>query len=202
MSAPAVFGTTLDTLPAAVPYLSADAERVERWRRELDVPGFRIAIAWQGNPQYEDDPRRSVPLAEFAPLADLPGVRLFSLQKQHGLEQLAAQQKRLSLVDLGPRLDAGDQAFVDTAAVMKNMDLVVTSDSAVAHLAGALGVPVWMAVPRVPDWRWLLDRDDSPWYPTMRLFRQTTSGDWAGVFARIAEQLTDQVRAAPHERSA
>ncbi|MEX2112666.1 MAG: tetratricopeptide repeat protein, partial [Pirellulales bacterium] len=130
LSAPAVFGTTLETVPADVPYLVADAERVAHWQRELaSNAGFKVAIAWQGNPAYEDDARRSVPLAAFAPLADLPDVRLFSLQKQHGLEQLAALAGRLRIVDLGPRLDEGGDAFVDTAAVMKNMDLVVTSDT-------------------------------------------------------------------------
>jgi tetratricopeptide (TPR) repeat protein len=195
LSAPAVFGTTLDTVPAEVPYLAVDKDRIEHWRRELiNFEGYKIAIAWQGNPQYEDDARRSVPLAAFAPLAEIPGVRLFSLQKQHGLEQLAAQKERLSIVDLGPRLDEEGQAFVDTASVLENMDLVVTSDSAVAHLAGALGVPVWMAVAQVPDWRWLLERDDSPWYPTMRLFRQTSPGDWTAVFSRIATALREVIK--------
>jgi hypothetical protein len=195
LSAPAVFGTTLSSIPADVPYLAADAERVAHWRCELaDGAKFKIGITWQGNPAYEDDARRSVPLAEFAPLADCAGVRLFSLQKEHGLEALAALAQRLRIVDLGPRLDEGGDAFVDTAAVMRNVDLVVTSDTATAHLAGALGVPVWLLLPDLPDWRWLLERDDSPWYPTMRLFRQTARGDWADVLSRVAAAVGTLVR--------
>ncbi len=190
LSAPAVFGTTLETVPADVPYLAAEPQRVADWQRELAaVADFKVGITWQGNPDYEDDARRSVPLDAFASLADVAGVRLFSLQKQHGLEQLAALADRLRIVGLGPRLDTGPDAFVDTAAVMKNVDLVVTSDTAAAHLAGALGVPVWLLLPHLPDWRWLLEREDCPWYPTMRLFRQTTPGDWDAVLARVAEAL-------------
>jgi tetratricopeptide (TPR) repeat protein len=190
LSLPAVLGTTLDTIPSAVPYLSPQPARVEHWRRELArFSGFKVGIAWQGNPAYVADAQRSVPLAHFAPLADCPGVRLVSLQKHHGLKQLPPLAERLRIVNLGPLVDNASAAFVDTAAVMKNLDLVITSDSAIAHLAGALGVPVWVALPAVPDWRWLLARQDSPWYPTMRLFRQSRAGDWGGVFARIADEL-------------
>ncbi len=190
MSLPAIFGTTLETIPADVPYVAADSARIEHWRQELSKQaGFKVGIAWQGNPAYQADAERSVPLGQFAPLADCPGVRLFSLQKEHGCDQLAPLAERLRVVDLGAVLDEQDQAFVDTAAAMKALDLIVTSDSAVAHLAGALGVAVWVALPRIPDWRWLLDRQDSPWYPTMRLFRQTRAGDWGEVFARIAAEL-------------
>ena len=190
LSLPGVFGTTLATIPAGVPYLSAQPQRFFHWRRELArLGGFRVGIAWQGAPGYAGDAQRSVPLAAFAPLANCPGVRLFSLQKHHGSEQLTPLADRLKIVDLGPLVDEAGGAFVDTAAVMKALDLVITSDTAVAHLAGALGVPVWVALPAVPDWRWLLDRDDSPWYPTMRLFRQTRAGDWSDVFARMASEL-------------
>ncbi|MGH7227389.1 MAG: tetratricopeptide repeat protein, partial [Gemmataceae bacterium] len=149
---------------------------------------FKVGIAWQGSASYHHDRCRSIPLAEFAPLADLPGVTLVSLQKGFGSEQVAALGGRFSVVELGPRLDES-AAFVDTAAVMKNLDLVITSDTATPHLAGALGVPVWMATPFSPDWRWLLDRDDSPWYPTARLFRQPVTGDWDSVFQRVREEL-------------
>ena len=193
LSLPAIFGTTLASVPAQVPYLFVEPQRTEYWRGELARhEGFRVGIAWQGNPGYAADFQRSVPLAEFVPLADLPGVQLFNLQKKHGLEQLPPLAERLKIVDLAPQLDQ-QAAFVDTAAVMQGLDLVVVSDSALAHLAGALGVPVWVALPHVPDWRWLLDREDSPWYPTMRLFRQTSLGDWATVFERIAaETMRDQ----------
>jgi hypothetical protein len=189
LSLPGIFATTLATIPAKVPYLSVNADRIESWRTRLsEWPGLRVGIAWQGNADYEFDRQRSIPLAEFAPLAEVPGVRLLSLQKFDGLDQLAALRDRFGIVDLAPQLDL-DGAFLDTAAVMLNLDLVITSDSAVAHLAGALGVPVWMALAAVPEWRWLRERDDSPWYPTMRLFRQRRRGDWHEVFQRIAAQL-------------
>jgi ADP-heptose:LPS heptosyltransferase len=148
---------------------------------------LRVGIAWQGSPTYVLDAFRSIPLAQFAPLAACPGVRLFGLQKGAGREQIAAAG--VPLVDLGATLDEGTGAFVDTAAVMQSLDLVITSDTAIAHLAGALGVRVWVALPHVPDWRWLLERPTSPWYPTMRLFRQPRPGDWASVFRTMAEEL-------------
>jgi hypothetical protein len=137
-------------------------------------------------------------LAQFAPLARVPGVRLLSLQKGLGREQIPALRGLFPVTDLGAELDEATGPFLDTAAVMMNLDLVVTSDTSIAHLAGALGVPVWVALQDVPDWRWLLDREDSPWYPTMRLFRQTTPGRWEDVFDRIAEALRRRM-AAPTE---
>jgi tetratricopeptide (TPR) repeat protein len=192
LSLPRIFGTLLATVPAEVPYLFADAELVERWRSELSgAPGVRIGIAWQGNPRFPGDCMRSVPLTHFAPLAQVDGVRLFSLQKGAGREQLRAVARYLPVIDLGDRLDEATGGFMDTAAVMKNVDLVITSDTAIAHLAGALGVPVWVALALGPDWRYLRGREDSPWYPTMRLFRQTRLGDWDGVFERIAAVLRE-----------
>jgi hypothetical protein len=125
----------------------------------------------------------------------LDGVRLFSLQKGPGAEQIGKVADRFAIMDLGRTLDEATGAFMDTAAIMKNLDLVVTSDTSIAHLAGALGVPVWVALPSTPNWRWLLQREDSPWYPTMRLFRQTARGDWDGVFARMAAALQERVTA-------
>ena len=190
LSLPGVFGTLLETVPAAVPYVHADSQRVEHWKQELGSVGkLKVGIGWQGNPDYPGDYYRSVPLEHFAPLADCQNVTLYSLQKGPGREQLATWGERLSIADLGVTLDEGSGAFVDTAAVMMNLDLVITSDTAIAHLAGALGVPVWVALSWVPDWRFLLDREEMPWYPTMRLFRQKQFGDWPGVFAKIAGQL-------------
>src|SRR5262249_19149294 len=172
----------------------ADPARIERWRRELGGEGFKVGIAWQGSPSFPGDRLRSIPLAHFAPLAGVEGVRLFSLQKGPGREQIRSTARvfasagRLALTDLGERLDE-QGAFLDTAAVMKTLDLVITSDTAIAHLAGALGVPVWVALSIGPDWRWLLDREDCPWYPTMRLFRQRRQGDWDEVFERMAAEL-------------
>src|SRR5205823_3734545 len=142
---------------------------------------------------HPDDRARSVPLTEFAPLANIQSVRVFSLQKKDGLDQLAAAP--FALTDLGPRLDETTGAFMDTAAVMTSLDLVITSDSAIAHLAGALGVPVWTALCFAPDFRWLLGRVDSPWYPTMRLFRQTRRGEWKEVFEQMAQEASRVVGA-------
>jgi tetratricopeptide (TPR) repeat protein len=187
---PGMLHTTLQTVPADVPYLAADPNRMARWRTHFAaLDGLKIGIAWQGDRLHAADRRRSIPLAAFAPLATVAGVRLFSLQKGPGAEQLPALADRLPIDDLAPQLDNDGGAFVDTAAVMKCLDLVITSDTATAHLAGALGVDVWLALAAAPDWRWLQHRDDSPWYPTMRLFRQTRAGDWAEVFERIAGEL-------------
>lgn len=193
LSLPRIFGTSAATIPADGPYLVADPDLVNRWQRTLNgLSGFKIGIAWQGSSLYEADRFRSFPLSHFAPLARMEGLRLISLQKGEGSEQLARLAGRIAVTDLGP-MDEAAGAFMDTAAVMKNLDLVITSDSAVAHLAGALGVPVWVALSYVPDWRWLRDREDSPWYPTMRLFRQAERGGWSGVFERIARELQKRV---------
>ena len=191
LSLPGILRTTLDTIPANVPYLAADPALVDLWRQELSgVAGRKIGIAWQGNPKYPADRERSIPLARFAPLARLPGVRLISLQKMHGTDQIAEVSRDFSVIDFGSRLDSANGAFMDTAALMMNLDLVVTSDTAIPHLAGALGVRVWLALPKVADFRYLLRREDSPWYPTMRLFRQTEAGNWDEVFERMARQLS------------
>ena len=143
-----------------------------------DAP-LNIGIAWQGNPEFPGDYLRSIPLKYFEKLAQVPGIRLVSLQKElKGTDQLPTWSGQVPLLDLSDRLES----FCDTAAVMKNLDLVVSSCTSVAHLAGALGVPVWTALQFVPDWRWLLNRSDSPWYPTMRLFRQKKPGAWDEVF--------------------
>jgi hypothetical protein len=190
LSLPRALGTTLATVPAAVPYLAADPDLVARWRRELSFSdGVKVGVVWQGNPKNAADRRRSVPLLQFEPLARVEGVRLVSLQKGPGAEQLAEATGRFPVTDYGSRLDVGAGAFVDTAAAMRALDLVVSCDTAAAHLAGALAVPVWVPLSLAADWRWLLGREDSPWYPTMRLFRQERLGDWAPVFARMAEEL-------------
>jgi hypothetical protein len=187
MSLPRIFGTTVDTIPAEVPYLEADLALATLWRDELArFGGFRIGIAWQGNPDHKKDRHRSFRLARFQPLASVPGVRLFSLQKGPGTEQLDELAGRFPVTDLGGRLDD----FTDTAALVQNLDLVITPDTSLAHLAGALGVPVWVMIPFASDWRWLLGREDTPWYPSMRLFRQRRWGDWDEVFSRMARELS------------
>jgi hypothetical protein len=190
MSLPRLLGTTLETIPAEVPYLSADPSLIESWRQRLAAyPGLKIGINWQGNPKYAGDRQRSIPLAHYEPLARVSGVTLISLQMGFGTEQIAQVADRFQVVTLGDDVDHTAGAFMDTAAVMKCLDLIITSDTSTPHLAGALGVPVWMATPFSPDWRWFLSREDSPWYPTMRLFRQPSRGDWDSVFVRMAEDL-------------
>jgi Flp pilus assembly protein TadD len=216
MSLPAILGTTLSSVPAEIPYLSADAMTVADWKQVVAgaLPGgtgvtngegcgarpYRIGIAWQGNPVNSVDRWRSFPLAHYAHLAELPGVCLISLQKGDGIEQLAALAGRFPVARLcgGEAGEEDDRDFLDTAAVMSELDLVVAPETAVAHLAGAIGVPVWVAVAAVADWRWMIDRDDSPWYPSMRLFRQTTAGDWDGVFRRMALALEHHLSSRCH----
>jgi tetratricopeptide (TPR) repeat protein len=189
MSLPGILGTTLENIPAEVPYLSADPALVDVWRDQIGAkPGFKVGIAWQGKTTYKDDRFRSIPLARFGPLAQ-EGVELISLQKGPGAEQLAELEGRFHVTDFPSSFDHQHGPFMDTAAVMKNLDLVITTDTAIAHLAGALAVPVWVALSISPDWRWLLEREDSPWYPTMRLFRQTSFDEWQPVFERIAGEL-------------
>jgi tetratricopeptide (TPR) repeat protein len=195
LSLPGLLGTTLATVPADVPYLAADPALIETWGQRLAaVPGFRVGIAWQGNPHHKWDHFRSVPLGAFAPLARVEGISLVSHQKGPGSEQLVAVKGRLPVVDFGDKLGASGP-FPDTAALMRGLDLVVTVDTATAHLAGALGVPVWVVLSTIVDWRWLLGRDDSPWYPGMRLFRQRRLGDWGDVFARVAIEAARAVAA-------
>lgn len=189
MSLPGLFGTTLETIPCVVPYLHAEPSRVRHWRGVLAPHnGITVGICWRGNPQHYDDRNRSMNLDYFTSLTQIPGVRLISLQKPVN-EPDTARLASLGIANIGVRMDPGIDQFIDTAAVIKNLDLVITIDSAVAHLAGALGKPVWVLLPLVPDWRWLLDRDDSPWYPSMRLFRQTQQTDWTEVIARVSEAL-------------
>jgi Tfp pilus assembly protein PilF len=198
MSLPNILGTTLGTVPNAVPYLIPDAALVRDWRRQLEPPtGFTIGIAWQGNPRYARDRQRSVPLACFESLARVPGIRLFSLHKGFGVEQLAEIEGRFIVTDLGSQCN-----LTEAAAVMKSLNLVIAPDTALAHLAGAVSARVWVALSFAPDWRWLLERTDSPWYPTMQLFRQKTWGGWSEVFQRMATELQMMINAQPSGPSA
>jgi Flp pilus assembly protein TadD len=194
VSLPNRLGTTLETIPAQVPYLFADEARVALWRERMQrIAGFRVGIAWQGNPKFPQDRWRSIPLGEFAPLAQVAGVRLFCLQKNHGLEQLEQLGGAFQVVDLRPEYDVEEGAFLNAAAIMRNLDLVITTDTALAHLAGALGVRVWVLLGIGADFRWLSGRSDSPWYPTMRLFRQARLGDWTELLNRVAGELAAEV---------
>lgn len=190
MSLARILGVRPDKVPAPVPYLFADPARVAAWRDRLPKGGFRIGIVWQGKAGVGVDKGRSYTLDQMAPVARIPGVTLISLQKGYGLDQLEQLPDRMRVETLGPDFDEGPDAFQDTAAVMQHLDLIISSDTSVAHLAGALGCPVWVPLKFAPDWRWLRNREDSPWYPqTMRLFRQTAPRDWAGVFARLAADV-------------
>jgi tetratricopeptide (TPR) repeat protein len=189
LSVPHALGSMPDAAPNVTSYLTADPSRVVRWRERLKhVGGRRIGIAWQGNPAHPYDSKRSVSLSLFEPFARLPNVTLISLQKGYGSDQ-TARFPEVPVESLGDELDDGPDAFVDTAAVMQSLDLVISVDTSAAHLAGALGVPVWLALSHVPDWRWTLSGDATPWYPSMRLFRQAKTGDWESVFGRMAWAL-------------
>jgi tetratricopeptide (TPR) repeat protein len=170
------------------PYLAAEADRTRRWRRLLSGEDLRVGIAWRGNPKAPG-PSRAIPLEAFLPLSRIAGVRLISLQKDDGAGELGELPNGMTVETLGADFDAGADAFLDTAAVMMNLDLVVTSDTSIAHLAGALGRPVWIAMRHVTDWRWMVRGETTPWYSTARVFKQTVRGDWDGVFARIAFEL-------------
>ena len=183
------FGSRLDTIPAPVPYLAPDPALRDMWFRRIGSAGFKIGVAWQGNPDPEADRTRSMPLRALAPLAEIADVRLISLQKGVGEEQLSSLPRSMQVETLGADFDAGPDAFVDTAAAMTCLDLIVTCDTSIAHLAGALATPVWVALKIDAEWRWMTGRADSPWYPTMRLFRQSRRGVWSDVFEAMALEV-------------
>lgn len=185
LSLPHLLGPEPAKIPAAVPYLRVDAEAVDQWKARLNPSGFKVGIVWAGRTSSVEYRRRACSLADFSPLAELAGVRFFSLQKGPAASEAATPPVGMDLVDLSAAL----RDFKDTAAVVMNLDLVVAIDTAVAHLAGALGKPVWTVLPHFPDWRWELGREDSRWYPTMRIFRQSRPGDWSGVFENVAAEL-------------
>lgn len=194
LSLPGIFGTVLETIPATVPYLKAKGKLVETWRKRLSrLGGFKVGIHWHGRKVWATD-LRTIPLMEFELLTGVEGVTLISLQTNDGSGQLEDLGDRFRIVDFGHELDAKGGAFMDTAAIMQHLDLVISNDTSIAHVAGALGAPVWVALPRGSEWRWLWDRSDSPWYPTMRLFRQPRFGEWARVFSDMANELRRIVR--------
>ncbi len=198
LSLPRAFATTLETIPADVPYLSAEPDAVERWRKKLDGAGLKVGIAWAGSPLHRSDALRSIDMGTLEPLLRLTGVRWFSLQVGERAADLARLAPGL-VTDLAPLLSD----FAETAAAIANLDLVITVDTAVAHVAGALGRPAWVMLRARPDWRWLIDRDDSPWYPSLRLFRQRRAGYWAEVVRRVRAALSDLVRTRdPHVHGA
>jgi Flp pilus assembly protein TadD len=188
LNLPMVFGTTLENIPATAPYLSATVDTTQRWRERLaNVPGLKIGLAWAGSPTHEQDRKRSITPDHFGGLGALRGVSLISLQK--GLTANKSPQT-LKLLDFTGELSD----FAETAGLIANLDLVVSVDTAVAHLAGAMGKPVWVLIPFNPDWRWMLERLDSPWYPRMKLFRQHQPHDWSISIRQVVELVRKSVR--------
>jgi len=193
-SVPHLIHTTIETIPAQVPYLFADPTRIAAWRQRLEAVlphGVRrVGLAWTGRPTHPNDRRRSIPLARLAPLAAASRASFVSLQKPMPPADLAAMVQFPGFADLSA--DLAD--FGETAAVIANLDLIVTVDTAIGHLAGAMAKPVWIMLPKASDWRWLLERSDSPWYPTARLFRQQTPGAWDPVIAAVTAALPQELR--------
>lgn len=186
---PGIFDTTLKSIPLRIPYITPDPILEDQWASKLNIDeNLRIGIVWAGNPRHTRDRNRSCSMAEFAKLADIPGLSFYSLQKGHDSIKSDNSPTGMKIINLGNELSD----FADTAAVIANLDLVISVDTAVAHLAGAIGKTVWTLLPFAPDWRWLLKRNDSPWYPDMRLFRQNQPGDWDGVFEQVKKTLIDQ----------
>lgn len=195
-SLPFIFATTLATIPANLPYLSAPPERITTWQKRLaGAPRFTVAIAWAGNADHPNDHNRSLRFADIAPILGQPGIRYLLLQKGMAATDADTCKKLaaagVSIEMLGAQLDD----YADTAALVALADLVISVDTSLCHLAGALGRPVWTLLPYAPDWRWLLDRDDTPWYPTMRLYRQNKPGDWSGVVELVGQHLAACVAA-------
>lgn len=184
-SLPLAFATEIATIPSPGAYIAAPAGRIEPWRERLPQARRRIGIAWRGNPKHRDDRLRSMALAQFAPLLQTPGTAFVSLNPGIPPEEAAALAAMPSVTNLAPDL----RDFADTAAVLASLDLVIAVDTAIAHLAGAIGRPVWIMIASSNDWRWLNGREDSPWYPTVRLFRQPAFGDWGSVVARVGREL-------------
>jgi tetratricopeptide (TPR) repeat protein len=191
LSLPRLFGTKIETIPAQIPYISLDTPLIRKWagKTHSEDSRLRVGIVWSGRPTYKGDLYRSMRLEQFLPLSKIDCVTLFSLQKGAAARDTERLQNNLHILDFTEKIND----FSDTAAFIENLDLIISVDTAVAHLAGALGKPVWTLLPFVPDWRWMLHREDSPWYPTMRLFRQPSAGDWGSVMDVVAKELRKKI---------
>lgn len=185
LSLPHLLGTTLATIPGNIPYLRTDAPSAVDWAPRIAGRGLRVGLVWAGNPSHQNDANRSLALASLQPLFAIPGIDYYSLQVGERRREIAESGLGERLPDLG----AACGSFADTAAALRELDLLICVDTSIAHLAGGLGLPVWLLLPWMPDWRWLLEREESPWYPSLRLFRQTAAGDWEGVVARLCQAL-------------
>ena len=200
MSLPRILDTWEDTIPDELPYLYADEKLVAHWKEKLSADkNFKIGVCWQGNPNYSTPflraavAAKSVSARTFAPLGVLPGVSVYSLQKMTGTDQLADLPKQFDLKTFDGDFDQSNGRFMDTAAVMKNLDLVITVDTSIAHISAGLGTRTWVLLPNPADWRWMLDRTDSPWYPGVHLFRQKTVGKWDDVIHAIIQKLAQEL---------
>jgi hypothetical protein len=188
-----VFGTTVETVPWNGAYLGADEKLVREKLRQFAAPrgdsrnGIRIGLAWAGNPKYKADVARSMRLKTLLPLLRAVDAEWISLQKGEAAEQLASVPGDVCVVDGS----SGERDLAETAALVAMLDLVITTDTCIAHLAGAMGKPVWILLPHLPDWRWMEETERTPWYPTARLFRQRTAGDWSEVMERVCERVSD-----------
>jgi hypothetical protein len=187
LSLPRVFDTTLWNIPHETPYMRAPWGRVEHWRQRLAQDGAakRVGLVWAGSARHTNDSQRSMNLSDLAPLGNTPGVKFYALQKGDREAEAQNPPQNLPLINLGPEI----KDLTDLSAVLETMDLLITVDTAPAHLAGALGRPVWVMLPAASDWRWMLKRPDSPWYPTIRLFRQTKMRDWTGVVSEVGAAM-------------
>jgi hypothetical protein len=185
MSFPLALDTLVENVPAGGPYLTAEVEKVQEWSGIIGKHGFKIGIAWRGD-ERGTIRGRSFPLTSFEKLAKLPGIRLISLQKGATEPELRTPGMNIEILD---RFDDGPDAFIDTAAIMQSLDLVITADTSIAHLGGALGRQTWIALKHLPDWRWLADKTDTPWYGTVTLYRKPAEGDWTSVFDQMASSL-------------
>jgi tetratricopeptide (TPR) repeat protein len=190
MSLPLAMGTRLEMIPGSVPYLAADEALKKKWAQKLGPRdgSLRVGLNWSGNAGFARDRTRSLSLGQLAPLA-MPGVTFFSLQKGAAAEQIANAPSAMRIFDIGSQIDD----FADSAAVISQIDLVISTDTSIPHLAGALGAEIWLMLQFAADWRWMTGRDNSPWYPTMRLFRQTSRGDWAGVIEKVSREFAGRI---------
>jgi Flp pilus assembly protein TadD len=185
MSLPKLFTIDIPTIPSNIPYIIANPTKIEQWKNRINKKSFGVGIAWAGKPEHENDGNRSCHIEHFLTLAGIPGVELYGLQKGDAARQIETLDRVKGIINFDHEL----KDFSETSAAIENLDLIIAVDTALVHLAGAMGKPVWTLLPYTPDWRWLMEREDSPWYPTMRLFRQPACGDWGAVFDKIIEEL-------------
>ncbi len=185
MDLPELLRTDLDTMPLEVPYLTPDPEGVQQWGQRIEGAGYKVGIVWAGAPTHGNDHNRSCHLRSFRELAQLDTIQLYSLQRGPAMEQIRELDSDFKMTPIGHLF----KDLMDTACAMEHLDLIISVDTAVAHLAGALGKPVWTLLPHAPDWRWMLNRSDSPWYPSMRLFRQPRPAAWQALFSELLKHL-------------